>query len=86
MGTLSWAFSAVLGLVALQALTSRQGSGRVGQMFGDVNRLVERVLDPTVPAIPDRRTARSQTTASAAEEPAKTKIPRMPAVGQQRAV
>lgn len=49
-----WAFSTVLGLVAFQTLVSRAGSGRVGQFFTDANHLLERALDPTVPAIPDR--------------------------------
>lgn len=53
--TLSWAFTTWLALVALQALTSKSASGRVAQALGDVDRLLERALDPTVPAIPDLR-------------------------------
>lgn len=44
----------MLSLIALQALVSTGGSGRVASLLADVNRLVVRVLDPTVPAIPDR--------------------------------
>lgn len=46
--------SAWLGLIVLQAVGDG-GSGRVAGLFGDVNRLVKRAIDPSVPAIPDRR-------------------------------
>lgn len=54
-----WTFSTVLALVAFQTLVSRAGSGRVGQFFTDANHLLERALDPTVPAIPDRSGAKA---------------------------
>jgi hypothetical protein len=56
-GGLRGAVAAWLGLIALQAIATQGGSGRVAQAFTDVNRLVERALDPKVPAIPDRGTA-----------------------------
>jgi hypothetical protein len=55
-GALRGAFAAWLGLIALHAVSTRGGSGRVTEFFGDVNGLVSRVLDPDIPAIPDRRT------------------------------
>jgi len=54
-GMIRGAASAWLGLIALQAVSTRGGSGRVAEFFNDANRLVQRVLDPNVPAIPDRR-------------------------------
>lgn len=42
-----------LGLIALQVLTTREGSGKVAGAFDAVNSLVERALDPNVAAIPD---------------------------------
>lgn len=54
-GTARAAASAVLGLVALQAVGSRGGSGRIAELFNDANTILERVLDPAVPAIPDLR-------------------------------
>lgn len=44
-----------LGLVALHALGSKGGSGRVSEAFADVAGVIERLLDPRVPAIPDLR-------------------------------
>ncbi len=52
------ALTAWLALIALEAV-SRNGSGRVADLLGDVNRLVNRALSPKVPAIPDRRTGGS---------------------------
>lgn len=53
--TLRGVMSAWLGLIALQTIASSGGSGRITSFFTDVDRLVKRALDPTVPAIPDRR-------------------------------
>jgi hypothetical protein len=53
-GTLRGAATAWLGLIALHAVATG-GSGKVAGAFADVNRLLSRVLDPNVPAIPDRR-------------------------------
>lgn len=47
--------TAWLGLIALQAVVSKGGSGRISELMGDVDRLLQRALDPTVPAIPDLR-------------------------------
>lgn len=55
-GGLRGAATAALGLIALQALVSKGGTGRVATLLDDVNGLVERMLDPSVPAIPDRST------------------------------
>jgi hypothetical protein len=50
------AVTAWLALIALQAVTTKGGSGRLASFFSDVDRLIGRALDPTVPAIPDLRT------------------------------
>ena len=52
-GTARAAATAVLGLVALQAVGTTAGSGRVSGFFNDLSSLVDRLLDPTVPAIPN---------------------------------
>lgn len=65
MGSL---FTTWLGLIALQALVSRGGSGRVAEFFTDVNNILERALDPTVPAIPDLRTTGKATKAPRAAQ------------------
>lgn len=44
-----------LGLVALQTLVQPGASGRVAGLFGVPARVARRFLDPTIPAIPDRR-------------------------------
>lgn len=46
--------SAWLGLIALQAVSTAGGSGRIASAFTDVNALLQRAIDPSVPAIPDR--------------------------------
>lgn len=51
--TVRGAVSAWLALIVLQTVATG-GSGRVAALFGDVDRLVKRALDPAVPAIPDR--------------------------------
>lgn len=52
-GTMRAAAGSVLGLVALQAVSTRGGSGRVAEAFRDINTMVDRLLDPNVPAIPN---------------------------------
>lgn len=52
-GTMRAAAVSVLGLVALQAVGSAGGSGRISGLFNDVSTMLDRLLDPTVPAIPD---------------------------------
>lgn len=54
-GTFRATATAVLGLIALQAVSTKGGSGRVAELLTDANSLVERVLDPSLPAIPDLR-------------------------------
>lgn len=53
-GAARGAASAVLSLIVLQGLVSRGGSGKIAELLNDLNRLVIRAVDPTVPAIPDR--------------------------------
>ena len=55
-GALRGVASGALSLIVLQGLVSRGGSGRVAGLLADVDRLVTRVLDPAVPAIPDHST------------------------------
>lgn len=50
------AFAAMLGLGLLEAVVSSdQSAGRVGDFLQGVGTVVEHVLSPTVPAIPDLR-------------------------------
>lgn len=49
-------------LIVLQAITTKRGAGAVGGMFGAVDDLVKRALDPSVPAIPDHSAAASTST------------------------
>lgn len=65
-GAARGAASAMLSLIVLQGLVSRGGSGRVSQLLADVNRLVQRATDPTVPAIPDRRSGAAGSSSSPA--------------------
>lgn len=73
-GTAGWMFTTFLVLVGLQALTNRSAPGRVASLFSDVNNLLNRALDPTIPAIPDR-SATSSTPAAAAPAPTATTSP-----------
>lgn len=50
------AFTMWLALIALHAVATK-GSGRIAELLGDVNSIVERVLDADVAAIPDLRTS-----------------------------
>jgi hypothetical protein len=65
-GTVRGALSAALALSVLQAVVSRRGSGAVAGAFGVVDGLVQRALDPDVPAIRDRRDPLSSLSPSAA--------------------
>lgn len=48
-------FAGALALVALHTLVSYQGAqGRIAGAFSGVASLVDRFLDPSLPAIPDR--------------------------------
>lgn len=53
--------TAWLGLVALQAVSTKGGSGRVASLFSDVDKLVQRAFDPNVPAIPNRSAGAAST-------------------------
>ncbi len=63
---LTSAFTTWLALVALQTLaTSKSSPKRLASFFEDANSVLERALDPTVPAIPDRRAGAASTSAPA---------------------
>jgi hypothetical protein len=82
-GALGGAVAAWLGLIALQAIGSTGGSGRVAEFLTGANTALEHLLDPAVPAIPDRRTgARNSvatggavTTPAAAASPPRIPVP-----------
>jgi len=77
---LAGAFTAWLGLIALRSAVSAGGSGRIAELFADLNAVVERILDPAVPAIRDQRvpaTAAAPSPAAPAAGP-----PRLPVPGQ----
>lgn len=74
-GALRGVLTAWLSLIALQAVGSSGGSGRVGDAFRDLNGIVGRVLDPAVPAIPDRRAGATTGTATSTTPASRTKTP-----------
>lgn len=51
------AISSWLMLIALQAASTKGGSGRIAGLFADADQLLQRALNPNVPAIRDRRTS-----------------------------
>lgn len=52
---LTAAFTTWLALIALQTFASSSSTPkRVRELFQDIDSILERALDPTVPAIPDR--------------------------------
>lgn len=55
------AVTAWMALIVLNAVGSAGGSGRLVSLAGDVNGLVKRALSPDVPAVPDRRGRRNDT-------------------------
>lgn len=55
------ALTAWMALIVLNAVGSAGGSGRLVSLAGDVNGLVKRALSPDVPAVPDRRGRRHDT-------------------------
>lgn len=91
-GWVAWAFTTALGLVTLQALATREAPGRIGDLLTDANRIVQRVLDPDVAAIPDLATGivgGIPTTTGPGKQlgtRTKTTTPRLPVPGQQHAV
>lgn len=71
---LTAAFTTWLALVALQTLASSSfAPARVKSLFQDVDSIVERALDPSVPAIPDLRAGGNTGTTPA--PPGKTRTP-----------
>ena len=55
-GVLRGAVTAWLGLIALHAVGTTPNSGnRLAQLAGDVAGFVDRLLDPSVPGVPDLR-------------------------------
>jgi len=83
--TATWMFTTWLALIALQAVVSKAGSGRIGSLFADANNVLNRALDPNVPAIPDHRTTTTTTTSTTTTAPAAavnpTPTPRLPPAG-----
>jgi len=55
------AVTAWMALIVLNAVGTAGGSGRLASAFADVDRLIKRALSPDVPAIPDRRGGRNDT-------------------------
>ena len=71
--------TAWLGLVVLQTVSTKGGSGRVAGLFTDLDNLVQRALNPTIPAIPDRRAGAGSSTAGAAQATPYTRTLPVPA-------
>lgn len=76
-GALRGMAGGVLTLVVLQGLTGK-GAGRVADLIDTTNGLVSRVLDPLVPAIPDRSSTPTAAEAAAAATAAQTVAPDAP--------
>lgn len=55
MSALKGVIAGVGVLVALPAVAQAGSKGRVSSLFGIVDQVVQRALDPKVPLIPDRR-------------------------------
>ena len=54
MRTVAWIFSGVLGLAALDAVVGSQGGAeRFSGLLGGIANLLDRLLDPTISAIPN---------------------------------
>jgi hypothetical protein len=84
-GSVRGVFAGFLGLVALHAVGSRGGSGRIAEAFGDVAGVIERVLNPTVPAIPDKRSGAASATNGPNSTSSAAAVTRMfPNVEEQR--
>ncbi len=58
-----------LALVALQTAVQPGASGRLASLFGVPAAVARRFIDPTVPAIPDRRAKPSKSSKSSATIP-----------------
>lgn len=67
----------VLTLVVLQGLTGK-GSGKVAGLIDDTTGLIDRVLDPLVPGIPDHSTTPSAAEAAASATAAQPVTPDKP--------
>jgi hypothetical protein len=52
-GALRGAVAAWLGLITLEAIVSKGGSGKIAGAFTAVDGVVEHLLDPKVPLLPD---------------------------------
>lgn len=63
------AVTAWLALIVLQTVSTSGGSGRLASLFGDIDNLVRRALDPSVPAIPDHSTGAAATYQRPADMP-----------------
>lgn len=65
----------ILVLTGLQAVVSQGGSGRVGQAFGVAAAVIDHIINPAVPGIPDLRSSSTTATGSASTAPATTTTP-----------
>jgi hypothetical protein len=66
-GAFRGALTAWLGLITLQVVTTKGGSSKVAGLFGVVDSVVQRALDPNVAAIPDHGKPDAHNVTSAAE-------------------
>lgn len=69
------AVTAWLALIALQAVVSQGGSGKIAGLFTDLDALLQRAFDPSVPAIPDRRNGATGTGTRLVTAPSGAAIP-----------
>ena len=84
-GTLRGVFVSWLGLIALQALSTAGGSGRLTELVRDVDAVLQRALDPSIPAIGDRRNGPvTYDSSTSATPPGKTASQYLDAAGRQQ--
>lgn len=66
-GAFRGALTAWLGLITLQTVVSKSGSSQVSGIFGVLDSMVQRALDPNIAALPDHGKPDANTVASAAQ-------------------
>lgn len=74
-GAVRGAMAAWLGLITLQVVTSRHGSGTVAGAFLALDSVVKRGLSPDVAAIPDHRNGPPTTSTAGPAKPAAASAP-----------
>jgi hypothetical protein len=82
-GAVRGAVTAWLGLIVLQVVTTKHGSGQIAGLFGVADSVVKRAMSPDVAAIPDYRNGApaASSTSSATDPKLPTPAPTYTTVG-----